>query len=413
VTQDSKWGLAQVVRGLREHHGITQEELGRKAGYLTGAGVAISRLEHGLLQPSPDKFSGIAEALGLTPQELEARAASPTADDLAIAAKKGGAADTASDRTMAPPGQKELNARKKMVEKETAEQTTVITELSEAFHHAHERARIEFFEVFMRIGARVKGAPRETTQPRADGVTDPGVLAANQIKSYANGVVRTLAVGTGSAAAGAAVGGAAAYVTFVTAAALGTASTGAAISGLSGIAATNATLALLGGGTLAAGGAGVAGGMMVLTGIVALPALILFAGGLALMVKRNRKQRQEFDAQLREAEAQLVATKPGIEALQDILPRAVVTLDYIATHAGHAVHRWEDRFGSGSMAWNSLGQAEQRRYQDFVEIAAAQIAIVNFNYEGLLITSDSDRDQLIQLADELLTQSHDIVKARV
>jgi uncharacterized glyoxalase superfamily metalloenzyme YdcJ len=152
---------------------------------------------------------------------------------------------------------------------------------------------------------------------------------------------------------------------------------------------------------------------MVLAGIVAAPAVILFGGGLAWMVKRNRKQRQEFDAQLGEAEARLVATRPGIEALQDILPRAAVTLDYIATHAGHAVNRWEDQFGSGRVAWDSLGQAEQRRYQDFVEIAAAQIAIVNFNFEGLLITNGSDQDQLIQLADEVLTQSHDIVKARV
>lgn len=57
---------------------------------------------------------------------------------------------------------------------------------------------------------------------------------------------------------------------------LATASTGTAISSLSGAAATNATLAWLGGGSLAAGGYGVAGGMMVLGGIVAGPALAIF-----------------------------------------------------------------------------------------------------------------------------------------
>ena len=41
---------------------------------------------------------------------------------------------------------------------------------------------------------------------------------------------------------------------------LATASTGAAIGGLTGVAATNATLAWLGGGTLASGGLGIAGG---------------------------------------------------------------------------------------------------------------------------------------------------------
>ena len=222
-----------------------------------------------------------------------------------------------------------------------------------------------------------------------------------------------LAGGAGGAAAGAAVGSAAAYGTFVAAASFGTASTGAAISGLSGVAATNATLALLGGGTLAAGGAGVAGGTMVLAGIVAAPAAILFAGGLLWMAKRNRKQQQELAAQLDEAEAQLAATSPGFRALQDILPRASETLDYIATHAGHALNRWEDQLGPGSMTWDSLGQADQQRYQDFIDIAAAQLTIVTINVQGLLTTRGSDRDQLIQLADEVLTQSQDAVKAHV
>lgn len=61
--------------------------------------------------------------------------------------------------------------------------------------------------------------------------------------------------------------------------ALGSASTGAAIAGLSGAAATNATLAWLGGGAIAAGGGGMALGTMVLGGIVAGPALLI-AGGI-------------------------------------------------------------------------------------------------------------------------------------
>lgn len=56
---------------------------------------------------------------------------------------------------------------------------------------------------------------------------------------------------------------------------LASASTGTAISTLGGAAATNATLAWLGGGSLAAGGFGMAGGMAVLGGIVAAPVLAL------------------------------------------------------------------------------------------------------------------------------------------
>lgn len=64
---------------------------------------------------------------------------------------------------------------------------------------------------------------------------------------------------------------------------LGSASTGTAIPGLSSAAATNATLAWLGGGSLGAGRFGMAGGIAVLGGIVAAP--VLLVGGLMLAPK--------------------------------------------------------------------------------------------------------------------------------
>jgi hypothetical protein len=80
-------------------------------------------------------------------------------------------------------------------------------------------------------------------------------------------------------AAGGALGGAlAGFGAWSAAAAFGSASTGTAIAGLSGVAATNATLAFLGGGSLAAGGLGMAGGMAVLGGLVAGPALLIMGG---------------------------------------------------------------------------------------------------------------------------------------
>lgn len=71
--------------------------------------------------------------------------------------------------------------------------------------------------------------------------------------------------GLSGAGLGAAGGFAAAGATTAAAMALGTASTGTAIASLSGAAATNATLALLGGGTLAAGGGGMAAGAAALS----------------------------------------------------------------------------------------------------------------------------------------------------
>ena len=65
------------------------------------------------------------------------------------------------------------------------------------------------------------------------------------------------------------------------------ASTGTAIASLSGIAATNATLAFLGGGSLAAGGLGMAGGTMVLGGLVAGPALAVLGFFLDAKASKN------------------------------------------------------------------------------------------------------------------------------
>lgn len=72
--------------------------------------------------------------------------------------------------------------------------------------------------------------------------------------------------GLGGAGMGAAAGFAASGATTATVMAFGAASTGTAISSLSGVAATNAVLAWLGGGALAAGGGGMALGTAVLGG---------------------------------------------------------------------------------------------------------------------------------------------------
>ncbi len=86
--------------------------------------------------------------------------------------------------------------------------------------------------------------------------------AALEAEKFAQG-------GFGAVAAGAAGG----YGATTLATSLGVASTGTAISGLSGAAAWNATLAWLGGGSLAAGGGGMALGTLVLGGITVGPAL--------------------------------------------------------------------------------------------------------------------------------------------
>ncbi len=105
-----------------------------------------------------------------------------------------------------------------------------------------------------------------------------------------------------------------------------TASTGTAIGTLSGVAATNATLAWFGGGSLAAGGMGMAGGATVLGGIVAGP--IIAVGGL-LMAAKSRKNLAEAESVMAEANAAVEEMKNAISMLRAIKTISVQFTDTI------------------------------------------------------------------------------------
>lgn len=104
----------------------------------------------------------------------------------------------------------------------------------------------------------------------------------------------------GGVASGAALGAITAFGAYGGVMTLGTASTGTAIAALSGAAATNATLAFLGGGSLAAGGLGMAGGTAVLGGLVAGPALAVMGFVLGAKASANRHAAYSNLAKARE-----------------------------------------------------------------------------------------------------------------
>ncbi|GGM98010.1 hypothetical protein L2745_14670 [Shewanella xiamenensis] len=90
--------------------------------------------------------------------------------------------------------------------------------------------------------------------------------SVTRINKFKTGFNTSLNAGFGGLVGGSTALGAWGLVSLI-----GSASTGTAISSLSGVAATNATLAWFGGGSLATGGAGMVGGFWVLGGIVAAP----------------------------------------------------------------------------------------------------------------------------------------------
>ena len=133
-----------------------------------------------------------------------------------------------------------------------------------------------------------------------------------------------------SVAGGAGAGAAVAAGSWSLVALVGSATTGTAISTLSGVAATNATLAWFGGGALAAGGAGMAGGTLVLGGVALAPVVAVAAWHSRSKTKEINQETDKFryaDLQARQAmgptqdaiditHSCLEAIRPSAEALQ-------------------------------------------------------------------------------------------------
>ena len=117
------------------------------------------------------------------------------------------------------------------------------------------------FHQFSDLFERIKNRP-EFADVKIGNVSIPK-FEGEEIKKASVGA-SVLVGGLSGAALGTAGGFAASGATTAAVMALGTASTGTAISALSGAAATNATLAALGGGSLAAGGGGIALGTTIL-----------------------------------------------------------------------------------------------------------------------------------------------------
>lgn len=138
----------------------------------------------------------------------------------------------------------------------------------------------------------------------------------------------------GKMAGAGAAGAAAAYAVYGGVMALAAASTGTPIAALSGAAAYNATMAAIGGGSLAAGGFGMAGGALVLGGVVAAPILAIagwaFASHAEAAVSDARKVREEVNNAVEKmsiGRVQLVKTKVYVDKVQKETDRLYVVFN--------------------------------------------------------------------------------------
>ncbi|MCG7542104.1 MULTISPECIES: hypothetical protein [Pseudoalteromonas] len=126
----------------------------------------------------------------------------------------------------------------------------------------------------------------------------------------------------GKIAGASATGAAAAYAVYGGVMAVAAASTGTPIAALSGAAAYNATMAAIGGGSIAAGGFGMAGGAMVLGGVVAAPIMAIAGWAFASHAeealsdaKKTRTEVNEAVGKMAKGRKQLSKTKLYVDRI--------------------------------------------------------------------------------------------------
>ncbi|MFT4105526.1 MAG: hypothetical protein QM657_07195 [Lacrimispora sp.] len=181
----------------------------------------------------------------------------------------------------------------------------------------------------------------------------------------------------GSGIAGVGAGALLSWGTYGGVMALGTASTGTAIGTLSGVAATNATLAWLGGGAIAAGGGGMALGTLVLGGLLAGPALLIAGGLFGAKASTN----------LNNAYSNLAEAK----RLAEELKLAKIQVDGISTHANILKDIIEKMYGmvklgnidlkyvikEGGTDWNQYTESQKKQVAIAMKIAQLSKAIID------------------------------------
>lgn len=175
---------------------------------------------------------------------------------------------------------------------------------------------------------------------------------------------------------------------------LATASTGTAISSLSGVAATNATLAWLGGGSLAAGGYGMAGGMMVLGGIVAGPALAIFGHILG-----NKGEEALNNARSNREQAQTInerglLTIEKLQAIQQIAALANQTFSLTSSLLRGTVHEMKNAIENYGVSVRNFPEESKKAVALSVKYAQLLKAMIDtplLDQDGNLVLSTEKR----------------------
>lgn len=167
---------------------------------------------------------------------------------------------------------------------------------------------------------------------------------------------------------------------------LATASTGTAIGSLSGVAATNATLAWLGGGSLAVGGGGMAMGAAVLGGMVAGPLIAITGFVMDSKAEKNLTEAYEFESEI----------DIGIEKIDYAITEYHSIYQYI-DELSIVIHQFREHFNQINNNLNRVGLGlKTKRFFGVSKVCEEkefeQLLVIGKNLKIVLDISLMDKD---------------------
>lgn len=247
-------------------------------------------------------------------------------------------------------------AQKRYVSKRRSVESTL--QATQALAEEYGQLQIQVkLQTIRRFVAFIERIGQQASQSDIEFLEGLEAVSPQQIQEYKTATLEAQSLATGAlTAVGAAY--AAAQGTVALVGLFGTASTGTAISGLSGAAAWNATLAWLGGGSLAAGGGGMALGTLVLGGIAVGPALMI--GGFVLAGEGEKALTKAY-----RYEAEVNTQIAKLNAFEDFLGQVQQQI----TELKDIVNKLNDRAIEGLAELESQPFNRERDAQKFQQVA--------------------------------------------
>lgn len=294
-----------------------------------------------------------------------------------------GAMDHSSAKDLNSDAQNMVNTANLKVEDQRKKTNTTLEDYGQRKLRAFNGVVAEFIETFERLKNVELSQSPELDKLNAGDFT--GKTLAGLRQDYQ--ALKDAGLGLGAGMGG---GAALAFGAYNGTMLLATASTGTAISSLGGVAATNATLAWLGGGSLAAGGYGMAGGMMVLGGIVAGPALAIFGhvlGNKGEEALNNARSNMEQANTLRD-QAELMANK--LIAIEKVTALANNTFSKISSQLRRSVSELKKVIEQEGVDYRAF--SEESKEVVFASVKFAQLI------KAMIDTAILDKDGNLVLA---------------